>query len=51
MLVDFYDTKLSSYQVELLEKVDKKWTPAELLQICGRHMLSLDNAITDIITL
>ncbi len=48
MLTDFYETTLSKNDIQLLDKADKKWTPAELIQICGKNLKSISNAIIDI---
>ena len=51
MLGDFYGKKLTTEQITKMEDVNEKWTPAELLQICGRNLMSLDDAVRDIVEL
>lgn len=49
MLSDFYESDISQEEFETLKMAERRWTPAELMQICGNNLDNMSNAIEDII--
>ena len=51
LLSYFYDTnKFKEIDIEELRKIERKWTPAEILQICSKFPNKMENTIKELIT-